>query len=149
MYKWSYNQEFSISKKTVWFHGSVKAFGDGVVSNSRAYTLHILRARGRGNKLHLHCSHDYNLFAFVQFFSDASRVTVMTDKGKPCTFPFVYNDGLQFDCAYTSAGKAWCAMTANYAKNNEWGYCDASGRSNPRPLILQCMFKSHPSQKEL
>ncbi|XP_064626791.1 cysteine-rich venom protein-like [Lineus longissimus] len=54
------------------------------------------------------------------------RVTVRTEKEKSCRFPFVYEGNILFDCAYGAGGKAWCALTANYAKDGQWGYCDAT-----------------------
>ncbi|XP_064624955.1 cysteine-rich venom protein pseudechetoxin-like [Lineus longissimus] len=65
---------------------------------------------------------------FCLSLADADgRVTVKTEQAKPCSFPFIYNGVLNYDCLYGGRpGKAWCSLTPNYEKDKEWGWCDAT-----------------------
>ena len=47
--------------------------------------------------------------------------------GKPCRFPFKYNDVLHYQCTYEDAqnfnNKKWCRTNDDNAATLEWGNC--------------------------
>ncbi|KAL0967020.1 hypothetical protein UPYG_G00303530 [Umbra pygmaea] len=45
--------------------------------------------------------------------------------GRPCQFPFRYNDQWYGDCTLTDSSikRLWCAIETNYQDNELWGYC--------------------------
>ncbi|XP_053314206.1 hepatocyte growth factor activator [Spea bombifrons] len=52
------------------------------------------------------------------------EITILTENGKECKFPFRFGGQLHFSC--TSIGpvlRKWCATTHNYDRDKEWGYC--------------------------
>jgi len=40
-----------------------------------------------------------------------------------CTFPFQYLGVKYYTCITKDTSWAWCAKTANYDSDKEWGYC--------------------------
>ena len=55
-------------------------------------------------------------------FSSVVTVDATTEEGKKCAFPFMYDGKYYGECMVTST-KPWCATTADYDKDKEWGYC--------------------------
>uniref|UniRef100_A0A8B9TXP0 Lymphocyte antigen 75 n=1 Tax=Anas platyrhynchos TaxID=8839 RepID=A0A8B9TXP0_ANAPL len=45
--------------------------------------------------------------------------------GKPCEFPFLYNDTWHHDCIQdeTHTGGKWCATSEDYTHDGKWGIC--------------------------
>ena len=46
-----------------------------------------------------------------------------TSKGACCMFPFIYQGNPQHRCTRTKRRFRWCATTANYDTDKQWGYC--------------------------
>lgn len=46
-----------------------------------------------------------------------------TEDGDPCVFPFVFNGKSYEECVVESRARLWCATTANYDRDHEWGFC--------------------------
>lgn len=46
-----------------------------------------------------------------------------TSKGACCMFPFIYQGNPQHRCTRAERGFRWCATTANYDADKQWGYC--------------------------
>ncbi|XP_029196202.2 LOW QUALITY PROTEIN: uncharacterized protein LOC114961605 [Acropora millepora] len=46
-----------------------------------------------------------------------------TSHGACCMFPFTYNEIQQHRCTRAERGYRWCATTANYDKDKQWGFC--------------------------
>ena len=50
--------------------------------------------------------------------------------GKPCRFPFKYNDVLHYQCTYEDAqnfnNKKWCRTNDDNAATLEWGNCPST-----------------------
>ncbi|KAL0967012.1 hypothetical protein UPYG_G00303410 [Umbra pygmaea] len=46
--------------------------------------------------------------------------------GRPCQFPFRYNDQWYGDCTLTDSDRLWCAIETNYQDNELWGYCSTT-----------------------
>jgi len=43
-----------------------------------------------------------------------------------CVFPFIYGGEAFYGCAIGTFGW-WCSTTANYDRDNKWGYCRLKG----------------------
>ena len=46
-----------------------------------------------------------------------------TSKGACCMFPFIYQGNPQHRCTRAKRRFRWCATTANYDTDKQWGYC--------------------------
>ncbi|XP_077307893.1 72 kDa type IV collagenase-like isoform X4 [Lithobates pipiens] len=55
--------------------------------------------------------------------------------GQPCVFPFKYNDKWYSDCTNDgiSSTRFWCATTADFNKDQKWGYCSVYDAHNCEP----------------
>lgn len=53
-----------------------------------------------------------------------------TANGKPCVFPFVYNENTYYSCINTGefGPEYWCSTTAAF--QGEYGYCQSMLESN-------------------
>ncbi|KAJ6654852.1 hypothetical protein lerEdw1_006541 [Lerista edwardsae] len=54
--------------------------------------------------------------------------------GKPCVFPFIYQERKFYTCTDEDAKPRmfWCATTSNFDKDKKWSYC---ADTNPSCLI--------------
>ena len=50
--------------------------------------------------------------------------TQRTEDNHCCVFPFVFNGTSFNSCTTVDASKKWCATTANYDRDKQWGLCD-------------------------
>ncbi|XP_073448050.1 uncharacterized protein [Aquarana catesbeiana] len=70
--------------------------------------------------------------------------------GQPCVFPFKYKSKWYLDCTSDdgSAGRLWCATTANYDEDKKWGYCTLNlsyaigGNANGEPCVFPFKYSS-------
>lgn len=46
-----------------------------------------------------------------------------TEEGDPCVFPFIFNGKSYEECVVENRARLWCATTANYDRDHEWGFC--------------------------
>lgn len=46
-----------------------------------------------------------------------------TVEGVPCVFPFLLNGKSYEECVLEGRAELWCATTANYDRDHEWGIC--------------------------
>ncbi|XP_075426286.1 hepatocyte growth factor activator serine protease isoform X2 [Ascaphus truei] len=55
-----------------------------------------------------------------------TRITVMTEDGKKCKFPFLFGGRMHFSCIYKGFFlNKWCATTHNHDRDGEGGICMA------------------------
>ena len=50
--------------------------------------------------------------------------TQRTEDNRCCVFPFVFNGASFNSCTTVNASRKWCATTANYDRDKQWGFCD-------------------------
>ncbi|KAM9329489.1 hepatocyte growth factor activator [Gastrophryne carolinensis] len=50
-------------------------------------------------------------------------VTIFTEEGKLCKFPFRMGGRLHFSCIKRTFQRKWCSTTHNFDRDREWGYC--------------------------
>lgn len=78
----------------------------------------------------------------------AVRVTPMsflpeTEYGDPCVFPFTFRGKSYEECVVESRARLWCATTADYDRDHEWGFCrqcesrGARGAPLPAPRLAR------------
>ena len=60
--------------------------------------------------------------ALVQWTDVCS--TQRTEDNRCCVFPFVFNGASFNSCTTVNASRKWCASTANYDRDKQWGFCD-------------------------
>lgn len=46
-----------------------------------------------------------------------------TEDGEPCVFPFIFKGKSYSECLVEGRARLWCATTANYDRDHEWGFC--------------------------
>lgn len=46
-----------------------------------------------------------------------------TEEGDPCVFPFTLNGKSYEECVLEGRARLWCATTADYDRDHEWGFC--------------------------
>ncbi|XP_037673819.1 cation-independent mannose-6-phosphate receptor [Choloepus didactylus] len=61
-----------------------------------------------------------------------------TDEGDPCVFPFTFNGKSYSDCTFEGRANLWCATTADYDRDHEWGFCQHSNSHRTSTIIFQC-----------
>ncbi|XP_014444729.1 cation-independent mannose-6-phosphate receptor [Tupaia chinensis] len=61
-----------------------------------------------------------------------------TDEGDPCVFPFLFNGKSYEECVVESRAKLWCATTANYDRDHEWGFCRHTNSHRTSAIIFKC-----------
>ncbi|XP_004449849.1 cation-independent mannose-6-phosphate receptor isoform X2 [Dasypus novemcinctus] len=61
-----------------------------------------------------------------------------TDEGEPCVFPFVFNGKSHESCIFEGRANLWCATTANYDRDHEWGFCQHSNSHRTSTIIFKC-----------
>ncbi|KAM5283852.1 hepatocyte growth factor activator isoform 5-T5 [Hipposideros larvatus] len=60
--------------------------------------------------------------------------SVLTEDGRPCSFPFRYGGRMLHACTSEgSAHRKWCATTHNYDRDRAWGYCVQTSTPQPGP----------------
>lgn len=63
-------------------------------------------------------------FTPILFLAGIPCVTVQTTDGGCCVFPFVYNSKPVNACTTENSHlNYWCGKTANYDRDQDWGYC--------------------------
>ena len=63
------------------------------------------------------------LITFVVQWTDVCS-TQRTEDNHCCVFPFVFNGTSFNSCTTVNASRKWCATTANYDRDKQWGFCD-------------------------
>lgn len=51
--------------------------------------------------------------------------------GRPCHFPFKYQDKWYADCTKIDSNSLWCAVESDYSCKGLWGYCPRYDGNNP------------------
>lgn len=66
----------------------------------------------------------WNLINLYCLFSAAvSMVTVITESGEPCVFPFIYGGTVYYGCTSHSHDSLWCSTDFRY--NGKWRLCES------------------------
>ncbi|XP_055982014.1 cation-independent mannose-6-phosphate receptor isoform X3 [Sorex fumeus] len=61
-----------------------------------------------------------------------------TEDGEPCVFPFIFNGKSYDQCVVEGRAKLWCATTANYDRDREWGFCRHLTSHRTSAIIFKC-----------
>ncbi len=70
-----------------------------------------------------------------------------TGNGRPCQFPFIYNNKSYYECISQDRDSLWCSTTTNYDLSKEWGYCPSKMKRTCKIITFACkknffVFKS-------
>ncbi|XP_006882881.1 PREDICTED: cation-independent mannose-6-phosphate receptor [Elephantulus edwardii] len=61
-----------------------------------------------------------------------------TEIGEPCVFPFIFNGKSYEECAVEVRPRPWCATTANYDRDHQWGFCKHSNSHRTSTIVFKC-----------
>lgn len=59
-----------------------------------------------------------------------------TEDGEPCVFPFIFKGKSYSECLVEGRARLWCATTANYDRDHEWGFCRLAVTSHRTSAII-------------
>ncbi|KAL2081956.1 hypothetical protein ACEWY4_021774 [Coilia grayii] len=64
----------------------------------------------------------------------------VTDEGEPCVFPINYMGKSLNSCTTEgmTVGRAWCATTSDYKKDQKWGYCAPVTAKRQSTILFSC-----------
>ncbi|XP_075036882.1 secretory phospholipase A2 receptor [Mixophyes fleayi] len=103
---------------------------DGLLIGADYYKLVAINGRVVARKL---LSHKWRRYlSFSENLCDPNFQEIHTlqgnGMGKPCVFPFKYNNSWYHECkAGREAGIQWCATTMDHDRDKKWGYCPSTG----------------------
>lgn len=63
---------------------------------------------------------------------------VINANGAKCVFPFEYSGQKYYSCITVNTNIPWCAVTDNYDRNQQWGYCQGMYPN----IEFQCMLEN-------
>ena len=59
----------------------------------------------------------------IYFSAPVQQTSGGTDDGAPCTFPYLYNGEMYYECISTNHFQPWCGTTSNYDADKLWSNC--------------------------
>ncbi|KAM9355931.1 cation-independent mannose-6-phosphate receptor [Pholidichthys leucotaenia] len=70
--------------------------------------------------------------AVIMQYGGGDQCPPVASNGKVCVFPFVMMKKTYTECTteWHTDGKKWCATTANYDRDQQWGFCSQDDNSN-------------------
>lgn len=72
---------------------------------------------------HFHCfMSNLNIYIYISFFHLVLYTIDGNAFGRPCVFPFMYNNVWYSDCTKVDSHLLWCSVETKY-ENEVWGYC--------------------------
>ncbi|XP_043744063.1 cation-independent mannose-6-phosphate receptor [Cervus elaphus] len=76
--------------------------------------------------------------AVILSYANGDTCPPETEDGDPCVFPFLFNGKSYEECVVESRARLWCATTANYDRDHEWGFCKHSTSHRTSSIIFKC-----------
>ncbi|XP_037376580.1 cation-independent mannose-6-phosphate receptor isoform X2 [Talpa occidentalis] len=76
--------------------------------------------------------------AVILSYANGDNCPPETDDGDPCVFPFIFNGKSYEECVVENRAKLWCATTANYDRDREWGFCRHLNSHRMSAIIFKC-----------
>ncbi|XP_022416368.1 cation-independent mannose-6-phosphate receptor [Delphinapterus leucas] len=76
--------------------------------------------------------------AVILSYANGDNCPPETEEGDPCVFPFVFNGKSYEECVLEGRARLWCATTANYDRDHEWGFCRHSNSHRTSAIIFKC-----------
>ncbi|XP_066228988.1 cation-independent mannose-6-phosphate receptor isoform X1 [Saccopteryx leptura] len=76
--------------------------------------------------------------AVILSYANGDSCPPETEDGDPCVFPFVFNGKSYEECVLENRVRLWCATTANYDRDHEWGFCRQSNSYRTSAIIFRC-----------
>ncbi|XP_019519312.1 PREDICTED: cation-independent mannose-6-phosphate receptor [Hipposideros armiger] len=76
--------------------------------------------------------------AVILSYANGDTCPPETEDGDPCVFPFIFNGKSYEECVVENRAKLWCATTANYDRDHEWGFCKHSNSHRTSAIIFKC-----------
>lgn len=76
--------------------------------------------------------------AVILSYANGDNCPPETEDGDPCVFPFILNGKSYDECVLENRVRLWCATTANYDRDHEWGFCRQSNSHRTSAIIFTC-----------
>ncbi|KAI5938484.1 Cation-independent mannose-6-phosphate receptor [Manis javanica] len=76
--------------------------------------------------------------AVILSYANGDSCPPETVEGVPCVFPFLLNGKSYEECVLEGRAELWCATTANYDRDHEWGICRHSKSHRTSTIIFKC-----------
>ncbi|KAM7135316.1 cation-independent mannose-6-phosphate receptor isoform 2-T2 [Molossus nigricans] len=76
--------------------------------------------------------------AVILSYANGDSCPPETEEGDPCVFPFIVNGKSYDECVLENRVRLWCATTANYDRDHEWGFCRQSNSHRTSAIIFKC-----------
>ncbi|EPY85234.1 hypothetical protein CB1_000390048 [Camelus ferus] len=76
--------------------------------------------------------------AVILSYANGDNCPPETEDGEPCVFPFLFNEKSYDECVLEGRARLWCATTANYDRDHEWGFCRHSNSHRTSAIIFKC-----------
>ncbi|XP_059555884.1 cation-independent mannose-6-phosphate receptor isoform X3 [Myotis daubentonii] len=76
--------------------------------------------------------------AVILSYANGDTCPPETEEGDPCVFPFTFNGKSYEECVLENRVRLWCATTANYDRDREWGFCRQSNSHRTSAIIFKC-----------
>lgn len=76
--------------------------------------------------------------AVILSYANGDTCPPETEEGDPCVFPFIFNGKSYEECVVENRARLWCATTANYDRDHEWGFCRHSNSHRTSAIIFKC-----------
>ncbi|KAF6114200.1 insulin like growth factor 2 receptor [Phyllostomus discolor] len=76
--------------------------------------------------------------AVILSYANGDSCPPETEEGDPCVFPFTFNGKSYDQCVLENRVRLWCATTADYDRDHEWGFCRQSSSHRTSAIIFKC-----------
>ncbi|ELK09957.1 Cation-independent mannose-6-phosphate receptor [Pteropus alecto] len=76
--------------------------------------------------------------AVILSYANGDLCPPETEYGEPCVFPFTFRGKSYEECVVESRARLWCATTADYDRDHEWGFCRHSNSHRTSSIIFKC-----------
>ncbi|XP_047625757.1 cation-independent mannose-6-phosphate receptor [Phacochoerus africanus] len=76
--------------------------------------------------------------AVILSYANGDNCPPETEEGEPCVFPFMLNGKSYEECVLEGRARLWCATTADYDRDHEWGFCRHSNSHRTSAVIFKC-----------
>ncbi|XP_053769591.1 cation-independent mannose-6-phosphate receptor [Desmodus rotundus] len=76
--------------------------------------------------------------AVILSYANGDSCPPETEEGDPCVFPFIFNGKSYDQCVVENRVRLWCATTADYDRDHEWGFCRQSNSHRTSAIVFKC-----------